>query len=348
MKYIYLLTVLFVLFVSCKTPVAEAASDRFHLNVVVKNIPDSTKVYLYEEDLMSIMDSAMVVNERFEFSGNVKLPVLCYLFFNDKENKRSENYKFLFIENNKIYINGDFSNFFNAKVSGSKQNYLLNEYNSISSKSSSFERKSNELEFLYLNANNQMAINELLYRKKNISKDSLSLFYKKLDNINAKSIKGKELLSYSKTISIKEGDKFREISGYNLEGKKIKLSDFYGKIILLNFYSKYCSYCTEQHRKQFPTLLKKFNQEDFLILSYCLDTEEVEFANIESDNFQNWINVSDFEGVKGSNISQYDIVGIPDNFLIDRNGIVSKSFFGFTEADNTLNDEISKLLKLDR
>lgn len=345
MKFLFLLAVLALIFISCKAVVEDADSERFQLNVVVKNIPDSTKAYLYEEDLTTIIDSTIVVNERFEFSGNVELPVLCYLFFNDKENKRSENYKFLFIENNKIFIDGDFSNFFNARVSGSKQSDLLNEYNSISSKIVASERKSYELDFLYLNANNQMAINELLYRKKNISKDSLSQFYKKLDNINANSIKGQELLSYSKTISIKEGDKFREISGYNLEGKKIKLSDFYGKIILLNFYSKYCSYCTEQHRKQFPTLLKKFNQDDFLILSYCRDTDEVEFANIENNIFQNWVNISDFKGVKGSNISQYDIVGIPDNFIIDRNGIVSKSFFGFTEADNTLDDEITKLLK---
>ncbi|MGV8994608.1 MAG: DUF4369 domain-containing protein [Flavobacterium sp.] len=345
MKYLFLLTVLSLLFISCRTGVEQDVSERFHLNVLVKNIPDSTTVYLYKEDLFTIMDSTVVINERFVFSGNVEVPELCYLFFNDKENKRSENYKYLFVENKSIYVEGDFFDFFNATVSGSKQSDLLSDFQLISRNSSELEKKSDELIFLYLNANNQMAINEILYKKKKISKDSLSVFYNKLDEKNANSPKGQELLTYSKTISIKKGDKFREISGYNLEGKKIKLSDFYGKVVLLNFYSKYCGYCTEQHRKQFPALLKKYKQENFLILSYCIDTEEVGFADIESNNFPNWLNISDFKGVKGSNISKYDIVGIPDNFIIDKDGTVSKSFFGFTEGDNTLDDEINKLVK---
>lgn len=347
MKYFFLLSIVTLIFISCKTPLDEASSEGFYLKGLVKNIPDSTTVYLYKEDLITIMDSTVVINERFGFSGNVEVPELCYLFFNDKENKHSENYKYLFIENKSIYVVGDFFDFFNATVSGSKQSDLLADFQLIS-RSTQLEKKSDELNFLYLNANNQMAINEILYKKKKISKDSLSAFYKKLDEKNANSPKGQELLTYSKSISIKKGDKFREISGYNLEGKTIKLSDFYGKVVLLNFYSKYCGYCTEQHRKQFPALLKKYKQENFLILSYCIDTEAVEFADIESNNFPNWLNISDFKGVKGSNISKYDIVGIPDNFLIDKDGIVSKSFFGFTEDDNRLDDEFNKLLKLNQ
>ena len=345
MKYLFMLIVLALLFISCRTGVEQDVLERFQLNVLVKNIPDSTTVYLYKEDLFTIMDSTVVINERFVFSGNVEVPELCYLFFNDKENKRSENYKYLFVENKSIYVEGDFFDFFNATVSGSKQSDLLSDFQLISRNNNELEKESDELKFLYLNANNQMAINEILYKKKKISKDSLSVFYKKLDEKNANSPKGQELLTYSKTISIKKGDQFREIRGYNLEGKTIKLSDFYGKVVLLNFYSKYCGYCTEQHRKQFPALLKKYKQENFLILSYCIDQEEVEFADIESNNFPNWLNISDFKGVKGSNISKYDIVGIPDNFIIDKDGTVSKSFFGFTEGDNTLDDEINKLVK---
>ena len=64
---------------------------------------------------------------------------------------------------------GDFFDFFNATVSGSKQSDLLADFQLIS-RSTQLEKKSDELNFLYLNANNQMAINEILYKKKKISK----------------------------------------------------------------------------------------------------------------------------------------------------------------------------------
>ena len=78
MKYFFLLSIVTLIFISCKTPLDEASSEGFHLKGLVKNIPDSTTVYLYKEDLITIMDSTVVINERFGFSGNVE--VCCDLF----------------------------------------------------------------------------------------------------------------------------------------------------------------------------------------------------------------------------------------------------------------------------
>lgn len=88
------------------------------------------------------------------------------MFFYDNENKRSENYKYLFLENTNISIDGKYSDFFNAKVTGSNQTNLLITYNSITTTSEELIPVANQLDFLYWHANNQMALNKLLYKKK--------------------------------------------------------------------------------------------------------------------------------------------------------------------------------------
>lgn len=190
-----------------------------------------------------------------------------------------------------------------------------------------------------------MTLNELLYKKKEVSKDSLLLFHQKLDSINSNSPKGQELLSYINAVQIKSGDKFRDIWGNDLNGVQHKLSDYYGKVILLDFWSPDCPYSSEQHKKELPKLVQKYNQEDFIIISYCIDTEKEGWEKSSKKNYDNWLNISDLEGMNGQNISEYDVTGTPTSFLIDNDGIIVKSFIGFYEGENRIEKEIDKLLK---
>lgn len=330
--------------ISCKKENQEQIKEKFNLSVTAKNFPDSTKVILYNRDIDLNIDSTYVINESFKLSGTVDLPSLGYLFFYDIENEPIDHYKYLFLENNDISIFGEYSDFFDAKVTGSKQTDLLTEYESISLNNDESRNKINQLDFLYLNANNQMALNELLYKKKEISKDSLLLFHRKLDSINSNSPKGQELLAYINTVQIKIGDKFRDISGNDLNGVKHHLSDYYGKVILLDFWSTNCPYSKEQHKKELPKLVQKYNQEDFIIISYCIDTEKENWEKTSENNYNNWLNISDLTGMKGVNISQYDVTGTPTSFLINKNGIIVKSFNGFYEGENRIEKEIDQLI----
>ena len=343
-NYIILLSIILLL-ISCEEKRKENQKDGFNLTVNAKNFPDSTKVYLYDEDLEIKLDSTYVLNENFKFSGKVNLPSLSYLFFHDSENKRSEDYKYLFIENKDISIEGKYLDFYNSKVTGSNQTDLLREYESLTDNSNPTNKISNQLNFLYSNANNQMALNELLYKKKEISKDSLFLFYKKLDSINANSPKGQELLAYTKIVNVKIGDKFRDISGYDLKGVQHKLSDYYGKIILLDFWSPDCPYSSQQHKKELPQLVQKYNPEDFIIISYFVDKEKKDWEKSGEKDYINWLNISDLKGLKGKNISEYDVTGTPSNFLIDKKGYIVKSFFDFYEGENRIENEIDQLLQ---
>lgn len=343
--YKHFILILAIITMSCKRETKVGDQHGFKIEATAKNFPDSTKVYLYEENLEVKLDSTYVLNERFNFSGKVDLPSFRYLFFHDHEDKRIEDYKYLFIENTAISIDGEYLDFFNANVTGSAQSDLLQKFDSFRENNTPTERVSNEVDFLYANANNQMALNDLLYRKKEISKDSLFLFYNKLDSINENSPKGVELLTYINTEQIKIGDKYRDIWGYDLNGEKHKLSDYYGKIILLDFWSPYCPYSIQQHEKELPKLVQKYNQEDFILISYFIDKDTDGLPEQTENQYINWINISDLQGIKGKNISEYDVTGTPNSFLIDKNGMVVKSFEGFDEGKNNIEKEIDKLLK---
>ena len=338
---------LFLLFIaiSSKKENQKIKTDSFHLTVTATNFPDSTKVYLYNRDIDKNIDSAYVIKERFEFSGRVDLPSLCYLEFYDQENTHLDPYKFFFLENENISIIGDYSDFINAKVNGSSQTDLYNQYHSISVNREKEFKVSKEIDFLFSNANNQMTLNELLYKKKEFSKDSLLLFYKRLDSINSNSTKGQELLAYARAEDIKVGDKFRDIVGNDLNGKQHKLSDYSGKVILLDFWAAGCSPCRLQNKTEFPYLAKKYSKDDFIIVSYSLDTNEKAWKKSSEDDNINWLSISDLKGMKGDNVTKYAVTSIPNSFLIDQNGIIVKSFVGYSPGSNTIEKEIAKLLK---
>ena len=345
MKLFFVIISTFLLSVSCKNDKTATQDDLFTLSVQAKNFPDSTKVILYNRDIDKDIDSAFVVNERFELSGKVALPSLSYLNFYDKNGKPLEPYTYFFLENTTMSVIGDYSDFLNAKVTGSEQTDLYTLYNAISQDNDTSNRFQKEVDFLYANANNQMALTELLYKKKQLPKDSLLLFYEKLDTINANSIKGQELLTYAKAADIKAGDRFRDIKGSDLEGTQHKLSDYTGKVILLDFWAAGCRPCRLQNKKEFPELVKKYSKDDVVLISYSLDTDKTDWEQSSKQDTITWLNISDLQGMKGDNVSKYAVQAIPNSFLIDQNGVIIKSFIGFTEGTNTIEKEIDKLLE---
>ncbi len=334
-----------VFVVACKEKVNSTQAETFELSVSAQNFPDSTKVYLYNRNIGVNIDSTFVINESFKFFGKVELPSLCYLNFYDKNNEPLDAYNYFYLENKKISITGNYSNFINARVVGSKQTDLDNAYSAIALNSKKTNKRFNQLQFLYSNANNQMALTELLFQKKKISKDSLLLFYKKLDTINSRSIKGRELLAYASSIDLQVGDNYRKIFGKDLNGTPHKLSDYEGKIILLDFWASGCPPCRLQNKTEFPNLIKKYSNNNFMIVSYSLDTREKDWRAASNEDKITWLNISDLKGLKSEHAKAYVVTTIPNSFLIDQNGIVVKSFVGFSKGTNTIEKEIDKHIK---
>jgi peroxiredoxin len=114
----------------------------------------------------------------------------------------------------------------------------------------------------------------------------------------------------------------------DIEGKKVSLSSFRGKYVLVDFWASWCRPCREEN----PNVVKayhKFKDKNFTVLGVSLDNNRAPWLKaIKSDNLD-WTQVSDLKGWYNEAAAKYNVQSIPQNFLIDPSGkIIAKNLRG--------------------
>lgn len=141
-----------------------------------------------------------------------------------------------------------------------------------------------------------------------------------------------------KPISV--GHKAPEFTIKSIDGKEVKLSDYKGKYVMLDFWASWCGPCRQEN----PNVVKQYasyKDKGFNILGISLDTEKKDWQQAINADKLNWAHVSDLQRFEGATERLYHIEAIPSNFIIDPQGvIVAKNVTG---AD--LEDFLKKTFK---
>jgi len=121
-----------------------------------------------------------------------------------------------------------------------------------------------------------------------------------------------------------------EFSQTGTDGKLIKLTDFRGKYVLVDFWASWCGPCRQEN----PNVVKIYNDykgKNFTILGVSLDRPGSKAAWLKaiSDDNLTWTHVSDLNFWKNEAALSYNVTSIPQNFLLDPQGrIIAKNLRG--------------------
>ncbi len=124
----------------------------------------------------------------------------------------------------------------------------------------------------------------------------------------------------------------------DLDGNTVKLSDYKGKIVILNFWAVWCQYC-KQEMPDLNELNKELEKENEAVI-LAVDVQESPDTvkeYLSSDN----IDLKVLLDSDGEAASSYGITGYPTTFIVNKDGSLYTYISGRTDKE-TLLEAISK------
>ncbi len=108
-------------------------------------------------------------------------------------------------------------------------------------------------------------------------------------------------------------------------GSALKLSDLKGKVVLLNFWATWCPPC----REEIPSMMKLNNimaGKPFQMVAVSID--EGGKPAIEAFFKESGFMLPTYLDESGASSKSYGITGVPESFVIDKQGVLVKKIIG--------------------
>ena len=124
---------------------------------------------------------------------------------------------------------------------------------------------------------------------------------------------------------VKEKSPAPEVTVNSLKNVPLKLSDLKGKVVLLNFWATWCPPC----REEIPSMIKlnsAMSGKPFQMVAISIDDGGV--PAIEAFFKESGFVLPAYTDPDGKATKIYGVTGVPETFVIDKNGILVKKVIG--------------------
>ena len=345
--------------------------DEFVLNGKIENAGELKKVLLYEGE--AVIDSAFLnEDDKFRFRRTALEAKHYTMVVGDRmymlvlKNGDDVDFKTdLNKDDDEYVISGSEISAKLQKLSSIRadfqrsQNKLQNEFESRTEKGENVEKVQSELMKKQQEILHSTSQQTLQFSKEN--KETLAGFYGMLSLFSLDPITyEKELIEYADSARVKfpnnsavqffsnhmaelkplsVGQKAPDFESLSPTGQKIKLSDFRGKYVLLDFWASWCAPCREEN----PNIVEQyhaFKDKGFTVLGVSLDDNQSAWMKAVKDDKLDWTQVSELKRWDSEAGELYKITAIPSSYLIDPEGVI----IGKNLRGSALSDALSKHL----
>lgn len=169
--------------------------------------------------------------------------------------------------------------------------------------------------------------------KSRLKKEELEMAYRQLSDEQKNSLSGEAIANrINSPKPVQPGDVLPDWELYDLDRNVHRLSDYWGKYILLEFWQTACRACLEE-RPVLNGLMDRY-KDSLCIVGINLNTDRTLWnTNLEGSEPIRYINLSDGRGEKAGIGARYCVEGTPFFVLVSPAGIVLDSWntAGYTE-----------------